>query len=262
MHSSVREYLILKLLNEKGFVSFDEFEREIKASPATIRRDLEKLSVAGKLSRVRGGANRINSDMGPGVFNSPLRLSGVPFHVNIGKNREEKQRIGKAAADLCVSGEGIMIDGGSTTLQMCPHLEGLNLQVLTNSLHIVSALIGQAGTKILVPSGAVFPEQNIILSVFGDPGMPNFHAPKLFMGAASIGEMGLMQADIVLVAAERRLLERANEVIILVDSSKFEDPSGNVVCGLEKIDIIITDDKLSDKHAKMLEKAGVKLIIV
>jgi DeoR family transcriptional regulator, ulaG and ulaABCDEF operon transcriptional repressor len=69
-----------------------------------------------------------------------------------------------------------MIDGGSTTLQICPHLGGLNLSVPTNSLHIVSALTNQAGTRVLVPSGAVFPEQSIILSVFGEEGMPKFHA--------------------------------------------------------------------------------------
>jgi DeoR family transcriptional regulator, ulaG and ulaABCDEF operon transcriptional repressor len=107
----------------------------------------------------------------------------------------------------------------------------------------------------------VFPEQNIILSVFGDDGMPRFHAPKLFMGAASIGPAGLMQADIVLVAAERRLIERADEMIILVDASKFDGPSGNVVCGLEEIDMIITDDRITDKTASLLERAGVKLIV-
>ena len=112
-----------------------------------------------------------------------------------------------------------------------------------------------------MPSGAVFPEQNIILSVFGDDGMPRFHAPKLFMGAASIGPQGLMQADIVLVAAERRLIERADEIIVLVDSSKFEDPSGNVVCGLEEIDAVITDDRVPDHVQRMIENAGAKLII-
>ena len=155
-----------------------------------------------------------------------------------------------------------MIDGGSTTLQMCPHLAGLNLQVLTNSLHIVSALLNQNGTKVLVPSGAVFPEQNIILSVFGDDGMPRFHAPKLFMGAAAIGPQGLMQDDVVLVAAERRLIERANEIIVLVDATKFDDPSGHVVCALDQIDMIITDDRIKDAAVKNIKEAGVGLIIV
>ncbi len=261
MHSTEREDLILSLLAAKGFVSFRELEKRIDSSPATIRRDLERLCYEGKLSRVRGGAKAVASPsanaLAPG-----FHLAGVPFHDNIGLNRPQKEAIGKAAAALSSANEGVMIDGGSTTLQMCPHLAGLNLSVLTNSLHIVSALINQAGTRVLVPSGAVFPEQSIILSVFGEEGMPRFHAPKLFMGAAAIGPAGLMQADPVLVASERRLVERAEEIIILADASKFEAPSGNVVCGLEDIDVMITDSRISAGAVAMLEAAGVNCIIV
>lgn len=64
-----------------------------------------------------------------------------------------------------------MIDGGSTPLQTCRHLNGLELQVLTNSLHIVSALLGQAGTHVLVSGGPVFQEQNIIFGADGDEPM-------------------------------------------------------------------------------------------
>ncbi|MDX2276630.1 MAG: DeoR/GlpR family DNA-binding transcription regulator [Hyphomonadaceae bacterium] len=258
MHSNEREELILSLIRDKGFVSFRDLERRIVGSPATIRRDLERLALEGKLKRVHGGAKRVDAaDMGA----APSSLAGVPFHENVHLNLGEKQLIGKAAAALCQPGEGVMIDGGSTTLQMCPHLAGLNLQVLTNSLHIVAALIGQRGTRVLVPAGAVFPEQNIILSVFGEDGMPRFHAPRLFMGAASIGPQGLMQADVVLVAGERRLIERADEVIVLADASKFEGSSGNVVCALEEIDTIITDSRIKRKAADMVAAAGVRLLI-
>lgn len=260
MHASIREELILKLLAERGFVSFRELDAVITGSPATIRRDLERLAQDGRLIRVRGGVKANPGSMKEsGRVDFGTRLSGVPFHENVTRNRKEKQAIGKAAAALCVPGEGVMIDGGSTTLQMCPHLAGLNLQVLTNSLHIVSALLPQSGTRILVPAGAVFPDQNIILSLPGDDSMPKFHAPKLFMGAASIGVQGLMQADVVLVASERRFLERADQIIVLVDATKFDGPSGNVVCGLEEIDTIITDNRISDKTAAMIECAGVKL---
>lgn len=262
MHATERESLILKLLEERGFVSFRELERRVNGSPATIRRDLERLSSENKLVRIRGGAKVLHGDADADrPLSSVMRLSGVPFHENISRNRKQKEAIGRVAAELCVANEAVMIDGGSTTLQMCPHLAGLNLQVLTNSLHIVSALIGQSGTRILVPSGAVFPEQNIILSVFGEDGMPRFHAPKLFMGAASIGPQGLMQADVVLVAAERRLIDKADEIVVLADSSKFEGPSGNVVCPLDDIDTIVTDDRVSSKTASMLQKAGVRLVV-
>ncbi|WP_203290714.1 DeoR/GlpR family DNA-binding transcription regulator [Maricaulis parjimensis] len=260
MHASEREDFILRLLEERGFVSFQELGRRIDGSPATIRRDLERLAQEGRLERVRGGARRLNASNETGGTDLQ-RLAGVPFQENINLHLREKKAIGKAAAKLCQSGEGVMIDGGSTTLQMCSHLAGLNLQVLTNSLHIVSALLGQRGTRILVPAGAVFPEQNIILSVFGEDGMPRFHAPKLFMGAASIGPQGLMQADVVLVAAERRLIERADEIVVLVDASKFEGSSGNVVCAIDEIDTIITDARIKPRDLEMLQKAGVNVII-
>jgi DeoR family transcriptional regulator, ulaG and ulaABCDEF operon transcriptional repressor len=258
MHSNQREDFILTLIAARGFVSFRELEGKLDGSPATIRRDLERLAREGKLIRVRGGAKAAAD---PATLVPSLHLAGVPFHENIGLNASQKEVIGKAAAALCGPGEGVMIDGGSTTLQMCPHLAGLNLQVLTNSLHIVTALINQAGTRVLVPSGAVFPEQSIILSVFGEDGMPKFHAPRLFMGAAALGPQGLMQADVVLVAAERRLIDRADEIIVLADSSKFDAPSGNVVCGLDEIDIVITDAGISDAQLAMLKAKDIKVIV-
>jgi DeoR family ulaG and ulaABCDEF operon transcriptional repressor len=154
-----------------------------------------------------------------------------------------------------------MIDGGTTTLQMCPHLAGLDLQVLTNSLHIVNALLPQTGTRILLPSGSVFREQNIILAPSGEDSMPRFHAPKLFMGAAAVGPQGVMQADVVLVAAERRLMDRAEQVILLVDSAKFESSSGAIVCGLDEVDMIITDDGIGDDMRRAVSAAGVRLVI-
>ena len=260
MHAAERERMILDSLGESGFVSFRDLESRVAASPATIRRDLDRLEESGAITRVRGGAKRAGA-AGGATGPSEDGLSGIPFHENIGRNRSAKEAIGRAAAQFCIPGEGVMIDGGSTTLQMCPHLDGLALQVLTNSLHIVSALLPQPTTRILVPSGQVFREQNIVLSAAGDDGMPRFHAPKLFMGAASMGPAGLMQADVILVAAERRLIERADEIIVLVDSSKFSGPSGNVVCSLDEIDVVVTDSAIEPRHVAMMEAAGIRVVI-
>ncbi len=258
MHATERERFITELVTRQGFVSFRQLERSMDASPATLRRDLERLASQGKLVRVRGGAKSVQAESGPARHG----LQGVPFHENVQRHREEKARIGRAAAALCQPREAIMIDGGSTTLQMCRHLDGLNLQVLTNSLHIVSALLPQQGTRVLVPGGAVFREQNIILSASGDDDcMPQFHAPRLFMGAAAVGKRGVMQPDVVLVSAERRLIERAEEVILLVDSSKFSGPSGSVVCSLEEIDVVVTDAGVSDDALAMMKSAGIEVII-
>lgn len=256
MHATERRKAIIDLLERRGFIAFRDLEKIVEGSPATLRRDLERMAADGYLERVHGGA-RLSSQKG----DEGQRLRGAPFNENISRNRAQKEAIGKAAAQLCAPGEGVMIDGGSTTLQMCDHLNGLNLQVLTNSLHIVQALVEQPGTRILVPGGAVFREQNIILSPIGEDNMPRFYAPKLFMGAASVGAGGVMQPDPVLVASDRRLIERAEELILLVDSSKFSGYSGHVVCALEEIDTVVTDEGISDAHAQTVEAAGVRLIV-
>ena len=91
--------------------------------------------------------------------------------------------------------------------------------------------------------------------------MPRFHAPKLFMGAASVGPQGIMQQDVILVAAERRLIERAEQVILLVDSSKFGASSGAIVCGLEEIDTVITD-AVPEHIAETFALNEIKVIVV
>jgi DeoR family transcriptional regulator, ulaG and ulaABCDEF operon transcriptional repressor len=259
MHAAEREKAIMDLLEQRGFLAFRDLEKKVSASPATLRRDLDRMASDGRIRRVRGGIHLTKEASQSRAASS--RLLGASFHENIGRHRAQKEAIGRAAAGLCVPGEAVMIDGGSTTLQMCPHLEGLNLQVLTNSIHIVSALLSQAGTRILIPGGAVFREQNIVLSPTDDDLIPRFHAPKLFMGAAALGSQGVMQADIVLVAAERRLIDRADEVIVLVDSSKFRGSSGNVVCPLREVDVVITDRGIQDRDAAVLKAAGIKVIV-
>lgn len=259
MHATEREQMILHLIQQRGFIAFQELDSQLDASPATLRRDLDKLESAGRIVRVRGGARLAGT---PDAEDGDVQhLRGVPFHQNIGRNNEAKRAIGKAAAALCRRHESVIIDGGSTTLQMCSHLESLELQVLSNSLHIINALLQQPGTRIAIPAGTVFREQNIVLSPFDNDGMDRYRASRMFMGAAAIGRHGVMQADLILAQAEQRLLERADELILLVDSSKFEAPAGHVVCALQDVDTVVTDAGIRDDHARLLKECGVKLIV-
>jgi DeoR family transcriptional regulator, ulaG and ulaABCDEF operon transcriptional repressor len=262
VHATEREKLILEALGPSGFVSYRDLEERLGASPATIRRDLSRLEAQGQIARVHGGAKLVEAVSPPGQGGLGLQLHGTPFELAVKQNMPAKRAIGRAAAALCEPGEGVMIDGGSTTLQMCPHLAGLDLQVLTNSLHIVNALLPQPGTRILLPSGSVFREQNIVLAPAGEESMPRFHAPKLFMGAAAVCPQGVMQADVILVAAERRFIDRAEQVVLLVDSSKFKSSSGAIVCGLGEVDVLITDAGIPDAMRAALSDADVRLIVI
>ncbi len=261
MHATEREQAIISLLRQHdGFISFRDLEELVDASPATLRRDLHRLAGEGHIDRVRGGARLPGHDP-RSRLSDESHIAGTPFSQNVRLMPREKQAIGRVAAELCRDGTSIMIDGGSTTLQMCRHLAGRDLQVFTNSLHIVRALLPRPDIRILVPGGSIFREQDIILSVGGDDTMPRFHAPQFFMGAACVGPQGIMNPDVLVVDAERRLIDRADELIVLVDHTKFDGPSGNVVCGLDEVGIVVTDGGVSGKDVSMLEAAGTRVVV-
>ena len=258
MHAAEREAIILDALRKKGFTTYRHLETKVEASPATIRRDLARLEKQGKIQRLHGGAKAV-APHGP-TAGAPPSLSGTPFAKSLKLNLKAKRAIGQAAAALCNHGEGVIIDGGTTTYQMCEHLDGLELQILTNSLHIVNAVLTQPSTHVIVPSGPIFREQNIILAPAGEVSMPNFHASKLFMGAACVSRRGVFQSDAILVASQRRFLDRADEVILVVDSSKLDASSGGIVCPLNRIDRMITDDGASPERLGQLREAGLRKI--
>jgi DeoR family ulaG and ulaABCDEF operon transcriptional repressor len=258
MHAAQRDAEITRLLASQGFITFKQLCERLQASSATIRRDLKRLDAQGRIERMRGGA-RLKAGA-VGADND--RLVGAPFEQNKTRHAAEKAAIGRAAAGLCEPGEAVIIDGGTTTFQMCSHLEGLELQVLTNSLHIVGVLLPQPGARVSVPGGAIFREQNIILSPFEDDGINRYHAAKLFMGAAAIGPRGLMQADVVLIQAEQKLMNKADRLIVLVDSSKFLTSATFLVCDLDEIDVVITDAGVRQSDVDMLKAHGIEVIVV
>ena len=89
----------------------------------------------------------------------------------------------------------------------------------------------------------------------------NFYARRMFMGAQGLGPLGLMERDPLLIQAEQKLIDQADELVVLVDSSKFKQRSSLILCRLARIGTVITDDEIEDREAKMLEDAGVTLIV-
>ena len=113
----------------------------------------------------------------------------------------------------------------------------------------------------MLSGGTIYREQNIILSPFDNDMTRNFYAKRMFMGAQGIGSVGLMEADPMLIQAEQKLIGQSDELVVLADSSKFANRSSLVLCPLERVNTMITDEYISDKSAAILEAAGVKLIV-
>jgi DeoR family transcriptional regulator, ulaG and ulaABCDEF operon transcriptional repressor len=260
MHTEDRHRRILNLLDPEAVVSIETLTRELRSSPATIRRDLEKLSKLGKLRRVHGGA--MPPEEGKGSTRSPSRLVGQQAYLaSEVLNVKAKRAIGAKALEYVKPGEGVIIDGGTTTNMLAQLLPNAPFQVLTTSLPIVLSLIPKNQIRLMLSGGEIFREQNIFLTPYEDTILQNFAAAKIFIGAQAITPNGLMQSDPLLVQNERRLIARANRVIALVDSSKFSNQASLSSCPLAGIHTLITDPGIPDKARSMLKKAGVEVVI-
>jgi DeoR family ulaG and ulaABCDEF operon transcriptional repressor len=144
---------------------------------------------------------------------------------------------------------------------MVHFLSQKRLQVLTNSFPIAEHLIKHTRNTVMVPGGTVYREQGVILSPFDNDVTRNFFARRMFMGAQGVGRLGIMERDPLLIQAEQKLIDQAEELIVLVDSSKFTQRSSLILCRLDRVDTIITDDGIGEDAQAMLADAGVKVIV-
>ena len=254
MHETERHRIILSAVQDRPVATVIDLVSLTGASEATIRRDIATLHVQKKLRRVRGGAEAI----APPQF---VGLAGRPFSVNEALHIAQKRAIARAAVDLCSDGDAIIINGGTTTFQMVHPLSARRMQVFTNSFPIAEHLLKHSKNTILLSGGAIYREQNIILSPFDNDVTRNFYAQRMFMGAQGLGALGLMEADPLLIQAEQKLIGQADELIVLVDSSKFRSRSSLILCPLSRIHTVITDDGISDREAQMLAAADIRLIV-
>ncbi len=254
MHESERHRIILSAVQDRPVASVIDLVQLTDASEATIRRDIATLHMQKRLRRVRGGAEAI----APPQF---VGLAGRPFSVNETINAAQKRAIARAAVELCSDGDPIIINGGTTTFQMVHPLSARRCQVFTNSFPIAEHLLKHSKNTILLSGGAIYREQNIILSPFDNDVTRNFYAKRMFMGAQGLGPLGLMEADPLLIQAEEKLIGQADELVVLVDSSKFRNRSSLILCPLRRIHVVITDDGITDREAQMLEQADIRLIV-
>ena len=254
MHELERQKIILSAVQDKAVATVTELVELTASSEATIRRDIASLHISKKLRRVRGGAEALL----PPTHSS---LAGRPFSVNESLHIVQKQAIAREAVSLCNDGDDIIINGGTTTYQMVHLLSNRRMQIFTNSFPLAEHLLKHSKNQLTLPGGSIYREQNIILSPYENDVTQNFCASRMFMGAHSVGRLGLMESDPLVIQSEQKLLKQADELVVLADASKFERRSSLLICSLEHIDVLITDDRISETSVKMLEEANVTVIV-
>lgn len=250
-----RHRLILKLVAERSVVSVTEFVDMLDASEATIRRDIVALADRGELKRVRGGAEALRP-------RHKAHLVGVPFNVNMEVAVPEKRAIARAAAALVEPGDSIIINGGTTTWRLVEFLRDLDLDILTNSFPIAADLLATARSRITLPGGTIYPEQNIILSPYEEAdAVAHFSGRIMFTGAYGIGRAGLLETDPLIVQSECRLLRRAERLVVMADASKLRRHSSMVVAPLDRVNVLVTDDAATEADLAPLRDAGVEVVV-
>jgi DeoR family transcriptional regulator, fructose operon transcriptional repressor len=243
-----RREKILQEIEIKGYTSLKELSETVDSSESTVRRDLEYLESIGQVRRTRGGAAYVGDS-----------LSGFDDRRSLAVG--EKQKISRSAAELIGPGETIILDGGTTTLEVARHLGGHSLQVVTNSLPIVNHLVGVPQVELIFLGGYLYPKTGVALGDLTVAALKQVHARRLIMSAGGITEAGLFNTNSLLAETERQMMAAADEVIVVADSGKLGHSELAHLCPLNAIDRLVVDDRITDEWRRKLEQQGIELII-
>lgn len=240
---------VLQIVENKGFVSLAELSEQVGVSESTIRRDLEYLDGIGQIRRTRGGAAYVGESL-------------TEFEDRRTRALPQKQRIAQAAANLIESGEAVLLDGGTTTLEVARLLIGKSLQVVTNSLPIVNLLVNQPNIELVMIGGYLYPKTGVALGPVAAASLENIHVRRLFVSVGGITEKGLFNSNALLVETERKMIDAADELVVVSDSGKLGHSALAHLCPLEVVDRIVTDSGITPDWRKTIENSGVELTVV
>jgi DeoR family transcriptional regulator of aga operon len=251
-----RRARIAELVAQHGAVYVNELSRMFGVSEVTIRSDLDVMAKQGLVVRDRGGA----------IANTKTNLATV-FEQRATLNLEEKQRIGRAAAGLVTPGETIIMDAGTTLMEMAKSIENVApLTVVTNAVNVATQVGIVPGVNVVLVGGSLSRETISTVGTIAERDLSDLLAQKVFLGTHAIDpEEGAVDVAIELAGVKRAMIRAARQVILLADSSKWgrgDNGAFAKVVPLAGIDIFVSDVKLSPAARAILERHGVEVILV
>lgn len=251
MTESQRHNAILELLQRKGQISVADVIASFEISPATARRDINKLNETGKLRKVRNGAEATNIP----------RPTWTPLNIHQTQHLDEKMRIAKAAAQLCQPGESVVINCGSTAFLLGKEMCGKEVQVITNYLPLANYLIEREHESVVIMGGQYNKSQSITLAPQdGDASLYAGH--WMFTSGIGLTIDGLYKTDMLTAMAEQKMLNYVGKLVVLVDSSKVGQRAGMLFSRTEQIDIVITGRDANPAIIEQLRQQGVEVQLV
>ncbi len=245
---------ILKYIKLNKSVKIKELAFDFKVSEATVRRDLEILSLEGLVERTYGGA------VIPPSSTAFERLYSEKLCIFT----EEKQRIGYKAASMVKDNETLILDSGSTTYHVAKNLADLkNLTIITNDLFIASNIEFHPSTTLVVTGGVRRSGFNILMGSITEELLSQLKVNKTFLAADAVDFVqGISNATLFEASIKRLIIKAAQEVILVVDHSKFGKAALARVCSLEQLHLVITDSGVDNSVLQGFQRINIPIITI
>jgi len=272
-----RQAKILERLREQGYVTVDDLSQALGVSAMTIRRDLDQLQDLSLVSRHYGGAT-LAADQKTGVEANrhASRLEMIegaslveergslewPWRIRQGLRAEEKSKIGEAAAQLVQDDEVIVMDAGTTTYEVAKNIAGKRLTVICNFLPILCLLSSQRNINLMGVGGQLEWENQWFAGPQVIDILKSMNANVAIMATSCLSfDKGLTNRRLADSLIKRDLIDIAEKVILVADSSKMHQSTLATVGPIELVDTFVTDSGLNDEDRQAFKDRGVEVII-
>ena len=227
---------IVDALQVKGFQSVHELAARFDVTTSTIRRDLERLEAMDLIKRTHGGA-------------VPIRQSETPHHFKEELHRPEKTAIGRAMAERVLEGQTVLLDGGTTNLEVARHMNHQRLTVVTNDLRIATEIARKQTIHLVFIGGELLPNSYTMWGPTSVQQLSNLRVDVAIFSADTVSDDGVYNASSYEIELKRLMRSIANEAFFVADSSKFGREALFKVFGMESFTAGITDDLLDPLRA-------------
>jgi DeoR family transcriptional regulator of aga operon len=251
-----RRRLIVEYVEEQGRATVDELASRFGTSTVTIRNDLEALARNAAIARSHGGALPATP---PSSLDTPLNIKETRHHP-------QKMRIGQAAARLIEDGETIILDSGSTTVEIARQIRQMkfeSLTVITNALNIALELSGLPHVRVMMLGGLLRETSYSLVGPDAEQALSKLSADKLFLGVDGLDPVvGVTTPDPLEASLNALMIRVSRETIAVFDASKLGQRSLSVITPVHSLHRVITDTSAPPKVIESLRGAGVEVMLV